>query len=228
MSRDISQWMPIYWGDYHADTGHLSTAEHGAYMLLIGHYWTTGKPLTADNKALMRVTRMAPREWEKSKETILAFFVLQDGCWHHKRIDAEIKKQTERYNKRADAAKKRWDLHDPGKSNADAMHVQPDPDPKPNGLEKPLTQTLPPLVSKSGGFKKIGGGLGGVGALQGEGALVPQHLRECLTVWAPGLDPDKICDDYAKSTRKNGMPKDLDAAFPAWVQRYVENRKGTH
>ncbi len=35
MSQKVDIWMPIFWGDYHRDTGHLETVEHGAYMLLI-------------------------------------------------------------------------------------------------------------------------------------------------------------------------------------------------
>ena len=58
MSR-TDTWMPLYIGDYLADTTHLSMAEHGAYLLLIMTYWRTG-PLPDNDKALANMPRPFP------------------------------------------------------------------------------------------------------------------------------------------------------------------------
>ena len=44
-------------GDYGRATGDLSITEHGAYRLMLDHFYGTGKPLPADKKALYRLLR---------------------------------------------------------------------------------------------------------------------------------------------------------------------------
>lgn len=80
--------MPIHIGDYHRDTGHLRAAEHGAYLLLMFHYWSTGSLPDADDH-LAAIARMSRAEWKKCKATIQAFF--KDG-WKHGRIDYDLEK----------------------------------------------------------------------------------------------------------------------------------------
>jgi uncharacterized protein YdaU (DUF1376 family) len=81
-------WMPLYVADYLADTAHLTTVQHGAYMLLIMHYWRS-RGLPADDKKLARICRVSPSQWKTMRATLSDLF--QDG-WRHKRIDAELLK----------------------------------------------------------------------------------------------------------------------------------------
>ena len=80
--------MPLYIGDYLGDTGHLTTTQHGAYLLLMMHYWRKGE-LPDDDIQLAAITGLSLREWRKSRFTIQQFFF--DG-WCHKRIDDELVK----------------------------------------------------------------------------------------------------------------------------------------
>lgn len=94
-------WMPLYVADYLADTGHLSTLEHGAYMLLIMHYWQN-EGLPADDKRIARVVRLPYDDWMEIKEVISELF--NEG-WRHKRIDAELAKTDAIISKRSAAGK---------------------------------------------------------------------------------------------------------------------------
>ena len=75
----------MYWSNYFGDTRHLTRGQHGAYLLLIGHYWMTGS-LPDDDNQLATITGSTPEEWRVDKPILQAFFF--DG-WRHKRGQAE-------------------------------------------------------------------------------------------------------------------------------------------
>jgi uncharacterized protein YdaU (DUF1376 family) len=81
-------WMPLFWGDYLRDTRDLSTVQHGAYLLLIGHYWQHGG-LPSDERQIAAITGLTPGAWRKIAPAIAAKF---QNDWRHPRIDAEIAK----------------------------------------------------------------------------------------------------------------------------------------
>lgn len=106
-------WMPIYWGDYLKDTGHLSTIEHGAYLLLIGHYWSSGAPLPDDDAKLRRIAKVeTAAQWKKLRPTLAALFQIGGGLWRHGRIDRELasaaKRSADARSKAERAARARW------------------------------------------------------------------------------------------------------------------------
>lgn len=139
--------MPLYVPDYLADTGHMSAAEHGAYLLLIMHYWQNGR-LPDDDKKLARIARMTPDEWADVRETVAEHFY--DG-WKHKRVDAELAKADEVMSKRSAAGKAGASArHGKRKANAKQTHT---PSPSPSQKEDsfsarardPEPEALPPL-----------------------------------------------------------------------------------
>jgi uncharacterized protein YdaU (DUF1376 family) len=78
--------MPLYVGDYLAKTRHLRPAEHGAYLLLIMHYWAHGG-LPDSDEQLRSIASCDAQEWLEIRGSIASFF---HHGWHHRRIDAEI------------------------------------------------------------------------------------------------------------------------------------------
>jgi uncharacterized protein YdaU (DUF1376 family) len=81
-------WMPMYWGDYLRDTSHLSVEEHGAYLLLIAHYWSTGRAL--DEKYFANILQLSNYKMKKYLPVLAAFFTIENGHWHHERIEREL------------------------------------------------------------------------------------------------------------------------------------------
>ena len=113
-------WMPLHIADYLADTGHLTATEHGAYLLMIMHYWQNGS-LPANERVIARIAKLTVEQWEDSRDILAMLF---GPGWSHKRIDAELSKADEIIGKRRSAAEAR---HGKGKkqtSDANAMHVQ--------------------------------------------------------------------------------------------------------
>jgi uncharacterized protein YdaU (DUF1376 family) len=89
MSKPADTWMPLYIGDYIRDTSRLTCGQHGAYLLLIMDYWIKGPP-PDDDEVLATITKASKKEWQKLRKILCEFFIISEGVWRHKRIDAEL------------------------------------------------------------------------------------------------------------------------------------------
>jgi uncharacterized protein YdaU (DUF1376 family) len=113
-------WMPLHIADYLADTGHLTATEHGAYLLLIMHYWQNGH-LPENERVIARIAKLTADQWEESRDMLAMLF---GPGWTHKRIDAELSKADDIIGKRKAAAEARYSKGKNQPSDANAMHVQ--------------------------------------------------------------------------------------------------------
>ena len=82
--------MRLFPADYLADTQHLTTEEHGAYLLLMMNYWQRGKPLDNSNNRLAHVCGMSIEQWIEVQKVLQEFFIIVDETWFHSRIDSDL------------------------------------------------------------------------------------------------------------------------------------------
>jgi len=151
MMRKIDAWMPVYPGDYLADTGRLTTEQHGAYFLLLLDYWRCGSP-PADDAILANITRLKKARWQQVKLAILPFFKVVDGRLVHARVEAELASATGNQERRSDkarkAAKARWEGGDddaPSIAPSNAKSNAPECPPPSPTLSKDKGAAAPPV-----------------------------------------------------------------------------------
>lgn len=86
-------WYKHYMSDFAQDTSHLTILEHGAYRLLLDHYYHTEGQIGSDHGQIYRVVRALDPAEQKAVDLILTqFFTLEDGQYKNHRADEEIVK----------------------------------------------------------------------------------------------------------------------------------------
>ena len=138
-------------GDYLADTQHLSTEEHGAYLLLLMHHWKTG-PLPNDDAILARIARMAPDAWSIAQSVLRSFFTVDlAGLLVQQRLQKEKERAAANSlsatTKAKAAAEARWKSDAP--SIAQAV-LEPCPSPSPSERTKDLPEIADKKRQKAG------------------------------------------------------------------------------
>lgn len=251
---ETSNWMPFYIGDYLRDTGHLTTLEHGGYILLLIHAWTRGGELPIDERRLRMIAKMEAKEWKAAAPAILEYFHRVGDVLRNKRLDREYAK-AQSMNEQRKAA---------GQASAEARARQRNSNEHANGHVNGNSTSVgtvdaPPLARNSRPLqpqlqsKSLSVGIeGGVG---GEFSLEPSPPAKTATGkpaahsrakprsaipkdWLPNeadddyacerLDPNVVGDVYETfhnhHTAKGTLMADWSAAWRTWVNNEVKFR----
>lgn len=107
---------PLFTDAYLGDTQHLSTIEHGAYLLLLIVAWRSkGSCLPDDDARLAKHARMTRGQWARIAPTIREFFTARDGALYQSRLTDEAKHVRQVREKQREAGRasalKRKDRH---------------------------------------------------------------------------------------------------------------------
>jgi uncharacterized protein YdaU (DUF1376 family) len=128
-------YMPIYVGDYLADTQHLTATEHGAYLLLLMCMWRAGGVLPNDEMKLSRCAKLTMDKWRRIAPTVLVFFTIDGAEISHKRISKELSRYEKTKLARGGAGllgnrAKVLKRHKPVLAFANPLRTQPEPEPE--------------------------------------------------------------------------------------------------
>jgi len=140
--------MPMYWDAYLADTTHLTTEEHGAYLLLLAAMWRRNGSVPDNDKDNARILGLTVAKWKRTKERLSQFLIIKDGdisqgklleIWEN--TQEKITKNRENGAKGGRAvSNKNNDLAQANASNSLNPNASiPEPEPEP--------YKLPPIVS---------------------------------------------------------------------------------
>jgi uncharacterized protein YdaU (DUF1376 family) len=94
-------FMQLYVADYLGDTRHLTTEQHGAYLLLLMAMWRADGRLPNDPRKLARIAGCTGARWNKIGPDVLDLFQSDGQDLTHKRVTSELQKASEKSIKRA-------------------------------------------------------------------------------------------------------------------------------
>lgn len=137
--------MPMFWDAYIADTTHLTTEEHGAYLLLLGAMWRRNGWVPDDDKDNARILGLTVAKWRKTKARLSTFLTFENGEISQKNLLKIWKNTQEKIEKNRENGSKGGRLkskenNDVAKANGSVSdnpnETIPEPEPEPEVKEE--------------------------------------------------------------------------------------------
>jgi uncharacterized protein YdaU (DUF1376 family) len=92
MSKPFDEF-PLSISAYIADTQHLSTVQHGAYLLILMTMRRSGGYLPDDDRKLANIVKLTLTKWKRIAPDIRALMIAEEGKLTQKRVKSDIEKQ---------------------------------------------------------------------------------------------------------------------------------------
>lgn len=146
--------MQLYVADYLGDTRHLTTEQHGAYLLILMTMWRSDGRLPNDPKKLARITGCNGSRWARIAPEVMEFFDVEGDQITNPRLRLELEKAQEKSNQRAVAGAKGGKANvlknnNPVEANATALpnhSSEPEPDKEREANASAGSQAMPTLL----------------------------------------------------------------------------------
>ena len=100
--------MPLWTDAYLSDTTHLSTFQHGAYLLLLIAMWRARGNLPKDDVKLARYAGVTQGQWKKLKPILWEFFDEGEDTISQGRLSDELSRLDSLYQSQKKKANARW------------------------------------------------------------------------------------------------------------------------
>jgi uncharacterized protein YdaU (DUF1376 family) len=222
--------MMLWTNDYLADTSHLTTVQHGAYLLLLICMWRAGGSLPNDDRLLARYTGLPLDKWRKVSPEVRALLTVEGDRITQKRLELEFKKTSGLIEKRRSSGRVGGDAKSQKTKEAKLASASNLPEQKPAVAPETKTETRKERSSEA---KASGAGAPDVSreTLFSEQQAPPVYTDTKHEVWTEGvLILVSLGMKEAKARSMIGLwmktTKDDAVSVLGAIQRARDNRVG--
>lgn len=200
--------MPLWTDAYLGDTTHLTTLEHGAYLLLLMIAWRSKETsLPDDDRLLARYTKLSPSQWKRIKPILAEFFAIENGRWIQKRLLDESN-AVKQYRERQRAAGKSSALKRKGRHSTTVdSGCNHSPTPTPTPSPSPKVKDTTNVVSKKRATRLP----------DGWEPKLTEKAQGVVNGWPDGKLETELIAFRDHAADKGRTSKDWQAAFRTWI-----------
>ncbi|NQV57115.1 MAG: DUF1376 domain-containing protein [Rhodospirillales bacterium] len=204
-------FLPLWTDAYVADTNHLTTLEHGAYLLMLMTAWRAPEcRLPDDDNYLARITDLSPATWRRHAPVLRAFWQVDDGFLYQKRLSKEREKSASRSESGKNAANAKWRKRkETGDADASPEDCETD-------ASIPIPITIPITKNQNSNSVEDENRSGGSKLL-----LKAATIEEARKI-APGYDIYHLEARWREWSAGKEV-RDPDRAFLGFVRKHVAN-----